>query len=36
MAIGTAAMTGPTLSELILADDADAIAGSREAHVHKV
>jgi hypothetical protein len=29
-------LTGPTLSELILADDADAIAGFRDAHVHKV
>ena len=29
-------MSAPTLSELILADDGDAIAGFRDAHIHKI
>jgi hypothetical protein len=29
-------LPGPTLSELILADDGDAIAGFRDAHIHKI
>jgi hypothetical protein len=34
--MGATRLSGPTLSELILADDGDAIAGFRDAHIHKI
>jgi hypothetical protein len=34
--MGAPPVSGPTLSELILADDSDAIAGFRDAHIHKI
>jgi hypothetical protein len=36
IAMGAPPGSGPTLSELILADDSDAIAGFRDAHIHKI